>query len=337
MNQDHYIDLIAQYLAGEISEQDQSQLMEWVASDAKNQALLDETTQLWKVTENFDSTFDTNVEAAWNKVESRIDREVLEDDSSAKIVRLSNFKRILQIAAVILLTAVVWMWFSQESEPQQFAYQTLDEQTLEIKLPDSSQVVLNENSYLTYQEIDGKRSVTLNGEAWFDVMHLDNVPFEIESGEARTTVLGTAFNVRAYPEENQVEVSVERGKVKLAEKANVKNVKELPAGTEGILYKKEEKVKVERVERKTDNANSWRTLIIECDDITFDKVFETLERVYEVEIKVTDPQILNCELNSTFKNSTFEDILGAINFALGYEFEKNGKVYTVSGEGCPPK
>ena len=214
MNQDHYIDLIAQYLAGEISEQDQSQLMEWVASDVQNQALLDETTRLWKVTENYNSTFDTNVEAAWNRVESRIDSEILENDSSAKIVHLSNFKRILQIAAVILLAAMAWIWFSQESEPQQFAYQTLDEKTLEIKLPDGSQVVLNENSNLTYQEKDGKRMVTLKGEAWFDVKKDTNRPFIVKASRINISVLGTKFNVSAYKNET-IDVVLESGKVKL--------------------------------------------------------------------------------------------------------------------------
>ncbi|MEM6967055.1 MAG: FecR domain-containing protein [Bacteroidota bacterium] len=334
MNQDHYIDLIAQYLAGEISEQDQNRLMEWVAADAKNQALLDETTQLWEVTEHYDTTFDTNVEIAWHKVESRIDREVSEDDSSASVVRLFHFKTVLQIAAAILLMAVTGWWFSQVSEPQQLVYQTLDEQTLEINLPDSSLVVLNQNSSFTYEQMDGRRVVTLQGEAWFDVMHLDDVPFEIESGAAKTTVLGTAFNVRAYPNENKVEVSVERGKVKLAEKSNDQNVKELPAGTEGILYEKEAAIKVEKVARKNDNANAWRTLVIECEGIELRNLFETMRRVYEVEIEVDNPKILNCDIEGTYRNTPIKELVEIINFAVGLEVEVEGDKYTFSGEGC---
>ncbi len=331
MKENKYIELIAQHLSGEISEEDRKDLMEWVNSDAKNQALLKETTQLWKISEEYDSPFETNVNDAWKKVEQKI--EVTNDlkDSSAKVIRLSNFKRFLQIAAVFLIGAIGLFFFFQNQEPELFAFNTNEEQTLDFLLPDSSRVVLNENSHLTYQNLDGKRIVTLEGEAWFDVKHLDSIPFEIESGEAKTVVLGTAFNVRAYPQEDIIEVSVERGKVAFFEKKNIANTTLLPAGKEGIFYKKEKKI--EREERKNENAIAWRTLTLDFENVKLEKVFETLERYFEVKIEA-DSNIKKCTLLGNYKNPKIEDVLNYIEGVLGLEYKINGTEITITGEGC---
>ena len=346
MDQNKYIELIAQQLSGEISKSDEKLLMEWVASNTENQALWEETKQLWEISDNFDDTFDTDVDAAWTNVEQKIagttssttkvvdiNRTKLNDDSSAKVVGISKFKRLLQYAAVILIAGAGWFWLNQgNADPQLYSYQIGDDQKLEITLPDQSQVVLNENSQLTFQEIDGKRMVNLEGEAWFDVKHLDDVPFEILSGETKTRVLGTAFNVRAYPEEDKIEVSVERGLVAFSENENAKNKTELPAGTEGTFYKKPKTIAKDK--RADDNVDAWRTKILIFENTPMSKVYEALERYYEVEIEA-DSRILNCEYSKgRFENRPLEEILTTIDFALNFQSSIDGKNITITGKGC---
>ena len=332
MKENKYIELIAQHLSGEISESDRKDLMEWVNSDAKNQALLKETTQLWEISEEYDSPFETNVNDAWKKVEQKIEVTNNSKDSSVKVIRLSNFKRFLQIAAVFLIGAVGLFFFFQNQEPELFAFNTNDEQTLDFLLPDSSRVVLNENSYLTYQDLEGKRIVTLEGEAWFDVKHLDSIPFEIESGEAKTVVLGTAFNVRAYPQEDIIEVSVERGKVAFFDKENEKNKEYLEAGTEGV-FDKVEKTEIKKDKRENANAVAWRTMTMDFENVELNKVFETLERYFEVKIKA-DSKIRKCTLNGNYTNPKVEDVLDYIKGTLGLQYKIDGTKITITGEGC---
>lgn len=331
MKENKYIDLIAQHLSGEISESDRKDLMKWVDSDANNQALLKETTQLWKISEEYDSPFDTNVNEAWKKVEQKIEVTNDSKDSSAKVIRLSNFKQFLQIAAVFLIGAVGLFFFFQNQEPELFAFNTNDEQTLDFLLPDSSRVVMNENSHLTYQDLEGKRIVTLEGEAWFDVKHLDSIPFEIESGEAKTVVLGTAFNVRAYPQEDIIEVSVERGKVAFFEKKNIANTTLLPAGKEGVFYKKEKKI--ERDERENENAIAWRTLTLDFESLEMGKVIKTLEKYYEVKINL-DSRSQNCRFKGTYENYELGTLLEIIEATFDLEYKINGTEITIIGEGC---
>jgi transmembrane sensor len=87
-----------------------------------------------------------------------------------------------------------------------------------IKLPDGTEVWLNADSKLSYPEnfVGSTREVTLTGEAYFDVMHDTAHPFIIHAGKARILVLGTAFNVRNYPQEKSIETTLMRGKIEVS-------------------------------------------------------------------------------------------------------------------------
>jgi ferric-dicitrate binding protein FerR (iron transport regulator) len=87
-----------------------------------------------------------------------------------------------------------------------------------LELPDGTQVWLNGNSKLTM--CDGpagsnSREVYLSGEAFFDVAKNDKIPFRIHAGVIDITVLGTAFNVKAYPGEKNVETALVRGLIEI--------------------------------------------------------------------------------------------------------------------------
>lgn len=92
---------------------------------------------------------------------------------------------------------------------------TLSGQHRQIQLADGTQVWLSPATQISYpSKFNGhEREVSISGEAFFDVKHDPEHPFVIKSGSLRTIVLGTSFNVRAYPQANQAEVTVVTGKV----------------------------------------------------------------------------------------------------------------------------
>ena len=86
-----------------------------------------------------------------------------------------------------------------------------------INLPDGSSVILNENSRVELSKnfgSNGLREVYLYGEAYFDVTHDLKKPFIVYTGKVKTTVLGTAFNIKESSLSQTVTVTVTRGKVK---------------------------------------------------------------------------------------------------------------------------
>jgi ferric-dicitrate binding protein FerR (iron transport regulator) len=88
----------------------------------------------------------------------------------------------------------------------------------QLVLPDGSKVWLNAGSTLRYDSASFQssgRHVELSGEAYFDITHDARRPFIVQSGQVRIRVLGTVFNVRAYPEDPDVETSLIRGSVEV--------------------------------------------------------------------------------------------------------------------------
>jgi ferric-dicitrate binding protein FerR (iron transport regulator) len=87
----------------------------------------------------------------------------------------------------------------------------------QVVLPDGSHVWLNAASSIRFPAsfTGDQRLVELSGEAWFDVQHADKIPFLIRTGAVTTTVMGTAFDIKAYPGQRSLIVSVQRGIVQI--------------------------------------------------------------------------------------------------------------------------
>ncbi|MES1159390.1 MAG: FecR domain-containing protein, partial [Bacteroidota bacterium] len=86
-----------------------------------------------------------------------------------------------------------------------------------IELPDGSRLWLNAGSKVQYAAAfaDGKRELTLSGEAYFDVKHDPAHPFIIHTGRLDVKVLGTTFNIKAYPGDSLTETTLIKGKVEV--------------------------------------------------------------------------------------------------------------------------
>ncbi|SHO63270.1 FecR family protein [Algoriphagus zhangzhouensis] len=115
---------------------------------------------------------------------------------------------------IILGLISVWVWTGKN----EVNYRTSDNEILEISLPDSSTVILNSNSSLTYQtsRFSGfDRKVKLEGEAYFSIQKGNNGElFEInKESDLSVTVLGTQFSVKSS--ENLQKVILIEGSVKL--------------------------------------------------------------------------------------------------------------------------
>ena len=348
---DQYSELIAKFLAGESSLAEKEELFSWTKEDQANQQFFEEMEQVWSMTEGADtSPFEADMDTAWAMIDqstvsssqsavrsrqSAIGGQSF-DQSSAKVIPLSKKFSRWSIAAAILLLAAFGLWWmgQQPRVPLMVEVQTVEGEKKEIPLPDGSKVWLNENSKLSYPENFAERNVALEGEAFFDVEPMEESPFTISSGEATTSVLGTSFNVRAYPKEEKIEVTVETGTVALAVTNQAATTVKLPAGTSGIVHKKE--ATVERVEEKLQNAVAWKTLKLDFDEDLMKDVITTLERYFGTEIKVSNEMILECRFTSPFDQPNLDEILEVVSASVGVEIKKDGSYYILMGNGCEP-
>ena len=344
---DQYSELIAKFLAGESSLEEKEALFAWTKEDPGNHAFYEELEQVWHMTKGADlSPFEADLEDAWHQIEnSTVVSEQsavanhptqLPSQPSGKIVPLP--KRIMRwsIAAAVFFAAGFGIWWimQQGTDPVLVEVQTSGNEKKEILLPDNTKVWLNENSTLAYFEDFTERNVELEGEAFFDVAHLKKSPFKIISGEAITTVLGTSFNVRAYPKEELIEVTVADGTVELALAKGIKERVELSKGTSGVVHKAEKKV--EQVAEPLKNAAAWKTAKLDFDEDLMKDVITTLERYFGTEIEVSNEMIYECYFSSPFDQPDLEEILMVVGATIDIEFKKEGDTYLLIGNGCQP-
>lgn len=336
-----YLDMMAKYLSGNLSAPERAELFAWVEQREANRKFFDEMIQLWSISNDYaDEPFEADIEEAWERLDDRLSGRKEPAASGAapsgKIYRLSNYRRWLRYAAVILmlLTLGAWLWV----DPFDWRLQTVataDAAAAEaLTLPDGSTIWLNAHTTLAYRWPFWQRNVQLEGEAFFEVQKAEERPFTILSGETRTTVLGTSFNVRAYADEAVVEVTVKSGVVRLEDRNEPDRELLLEAGNAGIFDGRTQEMKI--VEAEGTNADAWKTRRLEFEETPLVEVIPVLERYYGVKIEVENESILRCPLNFKGMSPRLGNLMETIEFSLNdVQTERlNDSLYLFKGQGC---
>ena len=333
MDDSRYLELIASYLSGNISDEEKEVLFSWVNENEANKTEFEEMQELWELTTPKETIFEADKSIAWSNIEKQI---ASQDTSTTKIVHPSFVKQLLRIAAIFLLLAGSTYWWINNNNTNRHLTEvrTGAKEEKELTLPDGSKIWMNENSTLMYAAEFEKREIIFAGEAFFDVAHLKEKPFVIKSGEAQVTVLGTAFNVRAYPKEDIIEVTVERGKVAFSIPGGTTSAQILTPEEYGVLDKEEGLITKAKI--VSPNATAWKTERLVFKDTPIFEVKKSLERYYGISLAVSNSVILNCPFSITTDNAKNKlgEILGSIEFSLGIEIQKRDSTYLLIGSGC---
>nr|WP_321408589.1 FecR domain-containing protein [uncultured Carboxylicivirga sp.] len=174
-----------------------------------------------------------------------------------------------------------------------------------FSLPDGTKGMLNSGSSIEYQiPFNKKRNVTISGEVYLDVFHNKRRPFKVHYGESFITVLGTKFNIKAYPEENTTEIVLAEGKITWQANESSKPVTINP--NEKLLIKKD-KLSICNVDAST--YASWKDGMLVFRGESMEDAINKLQRWYNVEIEIIDEEIWTYSFTGTFLNDSLEEVL----------------------------
>ncbi|WP_268223982.1 FecR family protein [Sinomicrobium oceani] len=240
------------------------------------------------------------------------------------------FYRLAAAAVLVVLISVGLGWYLMPGS-EEIRIANENNTPRHITLEDGSKVILNRHSSLTYHT-SRKRKVRLSGEAFFDISRDTLHPFEIETEVLRVTVLGTRFNVYAYHENPDSRVSLYSGKVSVGAK-NGPEEKIYPG--EEYQYNFENNRGVVRKFRR-ENAVSWTSSLIRCNDTPLEDLFIKIENYYGITLVYDPEEVKTCHITGTFKME--DDISGffrIIGFSHNIHIEKitTGK-YRVISDSC---
>ena len=214
-----------------------------------------------------------------------------------------------------------------------------------IQLPDGSVVWLNAGSKLTYNKEYGQqiREVTLTGEGYFDVMKNKEKPFIIHTSNINIKVLGTAFNVKAYPEDKQTETSLIRGSIEVtinnrpADKFTLSPNEKLIVENEFFTKKEAEKsdskyaqpaISINKLKYSAIDSGVAETQWIDnklvFNDESFAELVIRMERWYDVEIEINDPQLQQKRMTGNFEKETIDQAIDALKEMIPFRHEQTG-------------
>ena len=267
----------------------------------------------------------------WNRLNKR-----LNINNKRTITGFKKYKiKIWQYAAVFAFLMVLAgsVFFSDYifNTNDKIAYNeiiTPKGQIKNILLPDGSLVFLNSDTKLKYKSNFGtkKREVFLEGEAFFDVTQNPRKPFIVYTSENTVKVLGTAFNVSAYPDENIHQISLERGKISISHDKG-KSLLLNPDETYLLLCNKNQSkiFKTENVEI----YSSWKDGKIIFRNQRFADIVRKLERSHNIVINIQNTKIENLRYTGEFNiNDDVRMILGIISLTTPVNYEiKNDTIF----------
>ncbi|TYZ07036.1 DUF4974 domain-containing protein [Hymenobacter lutimineralis] len=338
-------ELLAKQLAGEATPAELAELQAWVQAQPERQQWLRETTRAWEQATPPAPIFtEADVESAWQRFRTRENIPAVNSGTvphtEARVVPMWAAQGWLRVAAaILLLLGVIGLWrLTRPVAPASYPMLAVQAGNVVrvVGLPDGSKVWLNRQSSLRYAAgfKAGKREVELQGEAFFEVTKNPQRPFTVLSSTSRTQVLGTSFNVRAYPGEDSVEVSVVTGKVAFGPRSAPADTVLLLPGRRGVVQGPQPS-RARRTLTVDSNFRAWQQKELRFDNATVAEVLRTLETTFATRVSVPDSAVLTCRFTGSFSTPTPAQVLRVLSLTLGAELstQPDGS-YVLRGAGC---
>lgn len=249
-------DLIAKYLADDLDYVERIRLQNWLDESEDNHDLLERSSSMWKFYYSSKKSEKINKTEEWNELMPK-----LLDADSQSIVDTTFRKRLfIGIAAtVLILIGISIIPISGvddeivKIEPEiNYTMVVAEDSIVQYYLPDSSLVILNINSSISYPSDfnQNNRSVKLSGEAFFEVESDINNPFTVQSRLTEVKVIGTSFNVKNDQEHEMEVVEVFEGEVEFKATDDDENIVRVKEGEVGIFTDSDQKIAMDKSSNK---------------------------------------------------------------------------------------
>lgn len=197
-----------------------------------------------------------------------------------------------------------------------------------LTLPDGSTVWLNAGSKMVYSQGFGVRDrrLAFQGEGYFEVEKNDEMPFLVQTHDVNVTVVGTKFNFRNYPEDEEAVVELLEGKVALENQLKEESVRYLSPNEKMVLHKATGKMDITLA--KVKEATLWTENILLFDEDLLPDIVWKLERSYRVQIEIENEDLKQARFYGQFNQleQNIYDVLDMLSETGKLKYHEEGKV-----------
>ncbi|MCE7057691.1 DUF4974 domain-containing protein [Algoriphagus sp. AGSA1] len=324
---------IKDFFEGNLTKEEAEEFLRFLESQEAEEFLTADLIKLWS-SKLKSEDYNWDNKALWEKInhnKSNYARPYVQRDS----IRKRNWLPWTRAAAVFIAIGLSTLFFVNRDK-----YKTDQEQELlldarlithynpagkktRITLPDGSIVFLNSASKLVYPaDFRRDRSVSLEGEGFFEVTKDPEHPFKVESNGIVTTALGTSFNISTFETDDKVAVTLLTGKVELRQTGKEKAIQLIP-GEESLLSRYDEHLNKKTVD--VQDRILWTEGVLKFADTDFDQLTEILERWYDVRITVRGSGKNKLASGTFDSNESLRNVLEVLSGSLDFSYELNDK------------
>jgi transmembrane sensor len=274
------------------------------------------------------------------------------------IERTGRRKGLYYLAAAAMAAGlIITTWVLFNTTPKSFTYEKSRQQNKltesinntaapqRIVLNDGSYVILQPASKIAWSQFDStKREIHLEGEAFFQVSKDRARPFYVYTNELVTKVLGTSFDVRAFPNDNTIKVLVHTGKVTVYQRRKDGREQEMAKSNatiitpnQQVLFNRKQLNIVRSISAQpqviavSNNKSNEQTTFTDAPAST---VFMAIQKAYGISVVFDEELMSHCSFTGVFTNETFFERISLVCKAIEATYEQADGQVIITGHNC---
>jgi len=298
--------LIIRLFSGEANPDEKKKIEEWLGQSAENRKLYADLREIWLSTGTQSNADNYQLEGAIQKFKDQINSE------KYQLKNQFNLRQFLKYAAaLILILALPFSYYigtrNSMSDNSTTTISCAFGDKSSIILPDSSRVWLNSGSKLTFNSDfkSGARKVILEGEAFFSVSKDKEHPFRVKTADIDIEVLGTKFNVKAYPDENSVSTTLIEGSLEISSQYEGTRIKP----DQKLVFSKESKKMTLRENKGSSADTEWKDGRLVFRNESLGDLAPKLRRWFDVDIVFADERVKQRRFTGVLERESILEVI----------------------------
>jgi transmembrane sensor len=298
--------LILRLFSGEADINEKKQIAEWLKHSPENKKLYIDLREIWLSSGVQNNADEYHLEDAIEQFRERIGQIPRIMPVSQGIIRF--FRKYAALFILVFLLPIGYYFGTQNIEAQSMTTVScaLGDKT-NIILPDSTRVWLNSGSKITFNSDFRRegRKVFLEGEAFFSVSKDKEHPFLLRSSDIEIKVLGTQFNVKAYPKDKSVSTTLIEGSIQISSPSE----KMVIEPDQKIVFNKETKKMTLNKLKDTAPEIDWKRGRLIFRNESLEELEIKLERWFDVDICLADEKVKQRRFTGTLERESILEVI----------------------------
>ncbi len=321
--------LIIRLFSGEANLDEKDTIAEWLRQSAENGKLYSDLKEIWLSTGTQSNADHYHLDDAIAKFRDKIGKEKYNQE---KLLSLNRFLKYAAIFIAILALPFSYYIGTRNAKP--------DNSTTTIScafgdkssiiLPDSSRVWLNSGSKITFNSNfkSGARGVMLEGEAFFSVTSDKAHPFRVKTSDIDIEVLGTKFDVKAYPDENLVSATLVEGSLAISSLYQSTRLKP----NQKLVFRKESKKMSLQEISDTSVETEWKDGRLVFRNESLGELAPKLRRWFDVDIVFADEWVKQRRFTGVLERESILEVISYFDLSKYVECRIQGNKLIIKSQ-----